>query len=175
MEIIRTPSGSQTLSDSRLGSAADEWFRRLEPVHDVLKERLGTRQTKVAIIDTGVDHTHAEITQSIESGRIFAGMGFPSDLDPFEDVHGHGTYAASVFLKTAPNALLCIARICETEEKFKSSNDYYQWVADVHILPRYSSLLTDTGDTMGRSRAESRYYFTFLGLPKSFRHSHLNR
>ena len=123
----------------------------MEPVHDVLKERRGTRQTKVAIVDTDVDHTHTEIKQSIDSGRIFAGMGFPSDLDCFEDVHGHGTHAASVFLKTAPNALLCIARICEMEQKFKASDDHYQWVADVHILPCYSRLLIDTGNRMGRT------------------------
>src|SRR5271169_984416 len=61
---------------------------------------------KVAIIDTGVDSTHTQIREAIESGKIFNGAGFPKSLVPFEDVNGHGTHAASVLLKTAPNALV---------------------------------------------------------------------
>jgi subtilisin family serine protease len=126
---MRTPRPQP--ANDRLRRSADKWFgpERLGRVHDVLKQAGSEKkQVKVAILDTGVDGTHNQIRTSIQSGAIFAGKGFPSSLEPFQDVHGHGTHAASVFLQTAPNALLCVARICAQEEDLESD---YQRIADV--------------------------------------------
>ena len=102
--------------------AADEWFgqRRLQKVLAAVRQVANDTEAgpidppvKVAIVDTGVDGSHEQIRRAIETKTICSGRGFPNsvELPPFQDAQGHGTHAASVFLQTAPDALLCIARI----------------------------------------------------------------
>jgi hypothetical protein len=127
------------ITNDRLRRSAEKWFgpERLERVHSVLIET-PTRPIKVAILDTGVDGTHSQIRGSIESGTIFSGKGFPDTLEPFKDIDGHGTHAASVFLKTAPNALLCVARICAKRDE---SGLEYQNIADVYTALKFPNHL----------------------------------
>ena len=99
-----------------LSDAADNWFKGLATVHDfmITKETRPTNlhpPVKCAIIDTGVDYTHPYIQHWKDKGRICAHQGFPETLEALKDDVGHGTQTASVFLRTDPYALLCVARV----------------------------------------------------------------
>lgn len=114
---------------------ANDWFAQLERVHRIVDEnRKDNRRVKVAILDTGIDFMHSEIKQA---KMIKECKGFPDSLDPRQDKIGHGTHGASVFLKTAPQALLYIARVVDDQKRIAPDNEY-QAVVDVNPLPFYS-------------------------------------
>lgn len=71
------------------------------------------RPVKIAILDTGVDATHSQMSLAMLENRIVAHRGFPPTLEPLQDRHGHGTYAASILMRTADHAVLHIARIAD--------------------------------------------------------------
>jgi hypothetical protein len=50
--------------------------------------------------------------------------GFPDTFDPLKDKNGHGTHGVSVILKTAPQAVLFIARVCDDAGNIPSDNDF---------------------------------------------------
>jgi hypothetical protein len=115
---------------------AKEWFTQLETVHRIVDENRkdNHRAVRVGILDTGIDSTHSEISQAT---MIKECKGFPDSLDPCKDKIGHGTHGASVFLKTAPQASLYIARVVDDQKRIAPDNDY-QAVVDVNPLHIYS-------------------------------------
>jgi len=95
-------------------------------VHHVVNEnrKNNKRRVKVAILDTGIDCTHDEI-QTLEAMKsIKAWKGFPASLDPRRDRLGHGTHGASVFLRTAPQAELFIARVADDQGRIAPDKGY---------------------------------------------------
>jgi subtilisin family serine protease len=70
----------------------------------------GQKPVRVAILDTGLDENHPAIQEALTSQKIMC-RGFPASLNPFKDTIGHGTFGASVLMRTAPSAFLYIARI----------------------------------------------------------------
>lgn len=116
----------------RVLTTADAWLKELEDLfHPLLISETQAeahsmdRPVKVAIIDTGVDGTHEEIFDY--SDRIDGYKSWVDDeyewtrsgrdtlsrrtLRRFQDLAGHGTYTASVLLKSAPVVRLFIARV----------------------------------------------------------------
>jgi Subtilase family len=97
---------------------ADEWFDDLQStVYPVIDKNRKERQkpVRVALLDTGVDSRHPEFQEALKFNKIRAFRGFPASLDPISDRNGHGTHGASVFMRTATNAELYIARIADDE------------------------------------------------------------
>jgi len=110
---------------------ADEWFKDLYlRVHEPIEKHRSTGfvPIKVAVIDTGVNFGHREIQTAIQNGNIRKEhcQGFPSDPnhDPTADKNGHGTYVASVLLRTAPDVSLYIARAFNDAGRPRDRNDY---------------------------------------------------
>ena len=106
---------------------ADEWFDDLNRiVHPVINKNRKDRQkpVRVAILDTGVDVEHSEFENAVRAKKIRACRGFPASLEPLSDRNGHGTHITSVFMRTAPNAVLYIARIADDEGIVPAERDY---------------------------------------------------
>ena len=82
------------------------------------------QRVRVAILDTGVHAKHPSIKIEIERKRIRHWKGFPETFNPLLDQSGHGTHVASVLLRTAPRAILYIARVADDREKLNADDDY---------------------------------------------------
>ena len=78
---------------------------------------------RVAVLDTGVHAEHPLIKTEI-GGRIRCSKGFPDEFNPLIDQSGHGTYVTSVLLRTAPQAILYIARVVDDREQLHADNEY---------------------------------------------------
>jgi subtilisin family serine protease len=103
----------------------ETWFKYLAPFQDeVAKLRTDDVRIRIAMLDTGMDEKHDAFQKTRQQGLILSGKGFPDNLLPFEDKHGHGTHAASVLLRTAPTAELFIARIFDDQGQIDPKNDY---------------------------------------------------
>jgi subtilisin family serine protease len=108
---------------------ADEWFdKRLRVVHEAIElvRKEDDRQVRVAILDTGIDSTHADfnLTESQLEALKSRSKGFPGILDPLKDGHGHGTHVASVLLKTAPHARIYLARVADDAGRIPPDREY---------------------------------------------------
>ena len=126
---------------------ADDWFTLLQTVvHPVIQENRKTNQkrVRVAVLDTGVDATHPEIELALSEKRIALHRGFPESLDALNDRHGHGTHGATVLMKTAPDAVIYIARMVDDEGKI-SDDDQYLEVAKVTSVFVESNIRRSTG------------------------------
>lgn len=96
---------------------ADEWYGHLEKVRvEMNVNRKRQKPVKVAILDTGIDVGQSEILKHLNK-KIVKWQGFPELSEPLKDPNGHGTYLACVLIRTAPNALLYIARIFNEKNK----------------------------------------------------------
>jgi subtilisin family serine protease len=92
----------------------------------------------VAILDTGVDITHPEIqaAQFRIKGYFSQSTDISSegDLKLVQDDDGHGTHGTSVLLRTAPHAVIYVAKVTKkaTDNNGKSNGtqqlDYEQIV-----------------------------------------------
>lgn len=110
--------------------------RTFEILHEVHESRLEFRErddiVKIAVLDTGIDLRHEDFRNmravTFHEGRPIAAQGETSQLERMpiqhrrnfcnnnrndvQDRDGHGTQVASIILRLAPRARLCIARIC---------------------------------------------------------------
>jgi hypothetical protein len=68
--------------------------------------------------------SHPKFRAAWEEKRVIE--GFPDranratssdSFDPLDDRHGHGTHGVGVLLKTAPNAVVYIARVADEDGK----------------------------------------------------------
>jgi hypothetical protein len=129
-----------SLSDSdRRQTAANEWFYDLRTrVHPYLKQlrgnctSTGVPEVKVAILDTGVffkeilcSKHYGEQIAECRSWCDRADSPQAGDATSFEnDLDGHGTQSAAVFMDVAPKAQLYVAKIFEGRQaKTNSSNN----------------------------------------------------
>ncbi|KEY75222.1 hypothetical protein S7711_07137 [Stachybotrys chartarum IBT 7711] len=93
--------------------SAKQWFTDLRSdAHRVIDNRPIARRSKIAILDSGIDWSHPAFRESVAAGRIVA-KSFVEGLRGDQDSNGHGTHAAHVTLKVAPNSKLFIARVIE--------------------------------------------------------------
>lgn len=102
LNALSTAESISTESMSALSVSTDpgtgyQWH------HTVIRKtaNLGTLSTTpptVAVIDTGVDYTHPDL-----SGKVILGKNCIADnTDPFDD-HGHGTHVAGIIAASAAN------------------------------------------------------------------------
>jgi hypothetical protein len=79
---------------------------------DLQRERVAGISPRIAVLDTGVDGGHPELSGKLELGDAinYATDGAPWDLD---DQHGHGTHIAGVIASVAPDARLIPVRVLE--------------------------------------------------------------
>jgi hypothetical protein len=68
------------------------------------------RRIRVAVLDSGVDFRHPCFTMAKEEGRLEAKSFLPG-LPGDQDDCGHGTHAADLVLRTAPDCILFAARV----------------------------------------------------------------
>jgi Subtilase family len=102
---------------------ADDWFKLLKThVHSVLNKRRKDRdrRVRIAILDTGVDATHPEIRAARDKEKLVSFispsvLSQPDPFDPDADTHGHGTHVASVLMRTAPDAVVYVARVADQQ------------------------------------------------------------
>lgn len=115
------------IADLNRAKWADQWFQILETtVHREINSNRkdGQKSVRVAILDTGIDATHPEIRVALEEKRIAGQRGFPDSLDPLCDRHGHGTHGISVLMKTAPNAIIYVARVADNDGNLSEGREY---------------------------------------------------
>jgi subtilisin family serine protease len=108
---------------------ADNWFAQLRVIHQVvdLNRSPDVNRVKVALLDTGIDCEHPDIKAAITKGNIDIKsrcVTFSATLDPKVDQNGHGTFCASILLKTAPEAALYIARVADDNGRFPANGGY---------------------------------------------------
>lgn len=84
----------------------------------------GQKPVRVGFIDTGVDARHPDFQKAFQHNKIRGFRGFPSSLNPLADRNGHGTHGANIFMRTAPHAVLYIARIADDNGVISPENNY---------------------------------------------------
>ena len=72
---------------------ADQWWLK---AYEFDKTKLDGSGVVVAIIDTGVDDTHPDLSGSFVQGRDFSGLGSPDGTAPVGPSSYHGTMVASL-------------------------------------------------------------------------------
>ena len=82
----------------------------------------------MAILDTGIDETDEGIQKAFMTGAITQAncRGFPDDdeFHPLRDKVGHGTHSACLLIKTAPDAVLYIARMVDNSGQVHPIDNY---------------------------------------------------
>ena len=91
---------------------ADAWFQRLEAYTQGLlaphrKELM--RRVKIAILDTGIDLSHPDLKQQWEKRGKEVKSWTVEDGD--KDTCGHGSHAAALLMRVAPEAQIYVARV----------------------------------------------------------------
>ena len=104
-------------------------------MHPIIEENRkdDLEPVRIAILDTGVDATHPDLRDAIDTGKIETAQAFPASLDPLADRNGHGTHGASVIMATAPNAVVLVGRIADDNGQLDPTNDYE---AVAQVAPR---------------------------------------
>ncbi|KAJ5389012.1 subtilisin-like protein [Penicillium cataractarum] len=104
---------------------------------------------RIAILDTGVDLGHPYFDEKIRTGSTQSRRESINECKSFlpgkkgdEDAHGHGTHAASLLLRLAPNAKVYVARVVDDDgeisnpdavaEAINYASDPEHW--GVHII-----------------------------------------
>lgn len=77
-------------------------------------------RVKVAVLDTGLDITHPEISKEIFDGRIKF-HDFVESSTSIKDLDGHGTHCTSLVAKFAPNAEIYVGRVFKTSKAVEDS------------------------------------------------------
>ncbi len=82
-------------------SPADQWWLK---AYEFDKTKLDGSGVVVAIIDTGVDDTHPDLSGSFVQGRDFSGLGSPDGTAPVGPSSYHGTMVASLIAGQGKNS-----------------------------------------------------------------------
>jgi subtilisin family serine protease len=80
---------------------ADQWWLR---AYEFDKTKLDGSGVVVAVIDTGVDDTHPDLSGSFVQGRDFSGLGSPDGTAPVGPSSYHGTMVASLIAGQGKNS-----------------------------------------------------------------------
>ncbi|KAF4631184.1 hypothetical protein G7Y89_g6948 [Cudoniella acicularis] len=108
--------------DKDLERIADRWFDRFEKQTLCLLEEKASSmypKVKIAILDTGIAMSSREKTPKGIRGNQYRikYQSFEESKIGNEDIHGHGTHAATLLLKIAPQADICVARVLQGTER----------------------------------------------------------
>jgi subtilisin family serine protease len=77
-------------------------------------------RVKIAVLDTGLDITHPEISREILEGRIKF-HDFVEDSTSIKDLDGHGTHCTSLVAKFAPNSEIYVGRVFKISKAVEDS------------------------------------------------------
>ncbi|KAE8448393.1 hypothetical protein EG329_009457 [Mollisiaceae sp. DMI_Dod_QoI] len=78
-------------------------------------------RVNIAVLDTGVDLTHLNISYALEDGRIKSTDFLGETPESITDLDGHGTHCASLLIKFAPNAEIYVGRVFRRSRAVASS------------------------------------------------------
>lgn len=96
-------------------------------------------RVRVAILDTGLDLSHKDISKAQEQGRLKF-KDFVQVSDEIKDEDGHGTHCTSLVLKHAPNAEVFSGRVFRTSKADKDSCSILTKVKPVsYLCKRFST------------------------------------
>lgn len=111
--------------------ASDDWFEQFEKkTLPLLESRRSTEsRVKIAILDSGIDARHPLLLEYKD--RIRAQKSW-TQQSAEEDKEGHGTHAAGLILKTAPNAEIYVAKVFNVSKFFTGTA---QRISDVRHQP----------------------------------------
>lgn len=130
---------------------ADDWFytlnERVHPLIPVMEqsaieasscEGICTRQgeVRIAILDTGISLPEEHSWNFEDRIKDYKSWLRTYEDDETEDLDGHGTHAAALLLKTAPNANIYIARVFRDRKETRgnvTAGEIHRRVADAII------------------------------------------
>ena len=95
---IIEPDGIATITDAELDNTWGVKRIGAGTAHDAVPSLRGTA-VRVAVIDTGIMYTHADLAANYKGGWDFVN----NDPDPMDD-HGHGTHVAGTIAAAKDNA-----------------------------------------------------------------------
>jgi len=78
---------------------ARQWHLDRIGAREAWETTTGSRAVKVAVVDSGIDTTHPDLT-----GRVAGGWNVYNDNADYEDVYGHGTMVAGIIAAATRNA-----------------------------------------------------------------------
>jgi len=76
------------------------WAKPTMRLPQTWRDNIGSKRTRVAVLDTGIDDTHPDLSDNISSD----GYNFIDDNKDTMDVHGHGTHVAGTIGAVANNS-----------------------------------------------------------------------
>lgn len=108
--------------------SAEKWLREIETVvHSWLPLSKVNDKIRIAILDTGVDLGHPYFDKPIRNGSTQTRRETINECKSFlpgkrgdEDANGHGTHAASLLVRLAPNAKVYVARVVDDDGEIGS-------------------------------------------------------
>jgi hypothetical protein len=96
----------------------DAWFERFVELHFTNSIGRDTRKLKVAILDSGIQYDHVDLTQE-DRRRIQDTVSFIGLKPRVDESELHGTRIAATILRLTKNVDLSIAQVTSSR-KFKS-------------------------------------------------------
>jgi subtilisin family serine protease len=91
-------------------------------VHSWMPRSKVNDKIRIAILDTGIDLGHPYFDEKIRKGGTQSRREIVTECKSFlpgkrgdEDEHGHGTHAASLILRLAPNSKVYVARVIDDD------------------------------------------------------------
>lgn len=88
------------------GQTPTNWGQQMVNIAPAWSRTTGSRTVIVAVVDTGIDPTHPDLSEAIvQAGGIFGINEFAAhgDLSPPADSHGHGTFIAGIIASKLNN------------------------------------------------------------------------
>lgn len=133
--IVVEPDGIATVDDAELDNTWGVKFIGAGSAHTADPANVGAG-IKVAVIDTGIMHTHSDLAANYRGGWDFVN----GDSDPMDD-HGHGTHVAGTIaalkngggvVGVAPSAMLYGVKVLSASGSGSYSNIIagVQWATD---------------------------------------------
>ncbi|KAJ5101433.1 Peptidase S8/S53 subtilisin/kexin/sedolisin [Penicillium alfredii] len=109
---------------------SERWLKDVEEkVLSWLPRAKERDKTRIAILDTGIDLGHPYFGEHHRTGdagvrrdSIVEYLSFLPGKKGDEDVHGHGTHAAALIQRVAPNALLYVARVIDDDGEISDAD-----------------------------------------------------
>ena len=102
----------------------DNWFKRIRETNQTFFGGIKPEGSavRVAILDTGINEKYPEL----QVNQIKDKWSFnPSLIEGHEDLDGHGSHAAAVLLRVAPNCTIYIARVFKDTRDVNAQNFAY--------------------------------------------------
>jgi len=104
---------------------SQQWGPKKIEVNIAWDTTIGSSDILVAIIDTGIDYTHNDLTAN------YVSLGYDwvnNDTDPMDD-HGHGTHCAGIVAAKLNNSvgIAGLAQVSIMAEKVLDNNGYGYW------------------------------------------------